>query len=143
MAGNVTPAMKLSFVLAQTKTQKNQSPPTQKKGTNLHAMVTKVLLLNTYESCHRYRKVTKADPHRTCYQTPSTENLQKGSMQKNQSPLIQNLSKSFKQSPQLPHIKTPRLTPKIPCGFWTKLSNFGHSWKNHFPPKTKCKKQGK
>jgi hypothetical protein len=35
------------------------------------------------------------------------------------------------------------LTPKIPCGFGTKLGNFGHCWKNHFPQKFKCKKQGK
>jgi hypothetical protein len=27
------------------------------------------------------------------------------------------------------------LTPKIPCGFWTKLGSFGHSWRNHFPQK--------
>jgi hypothetical protein len=32
------------------------------------------------------------------------------------------------------------LIPKIPCGFWTKLGNFGHSWRNHFPQKNKCKK---
>jgi hypothetical protein len=32
------------------------------------------------------------------------------------------------------------LTPKIPCGFSTKLGNFGHSWRNHFPPKIKFKK---
>jgi hypothetical protein len=35
------------------------------------------------------------------------------------------------------------LIPKIPCGFWTKLGNFGHSWRNHFPQKFKCKKQEK
>jgi hypothetical protein len=27
------------------------------------------------------------------------------------------------------------LTPKIPCGFSTKLGSFGHSWRNHFPQK--------
>jgi hypothetical protein len=32
------------------------------------------------------------------------------------------------------------LTPKIPCGFSTKLGSFGHSWRNHFPPKIKFKK---
>jgi hypothetical protein len=24
------------------------------------------------------------------------------------------------------------LSPKIPCGFWTNLGSFGHSWRNHF-----------
>jgi hypothetical protein len=38
---------------------------------------------------------------------------------------------------------TSILTPKIPCGFWTKLGSFGHSWRIHFPQKFKCKKQGK
>jgi hypothetical protein len=32
------------------------------------------------------------------------------------------------------------LTPKIPCGFGTKLGRFGHSWRNHFSPKIKCEK---
>jgi hypothetical protein len=32
------------------------------------------------------------------------------------------------------------LTPKIPCDFWTKLGSFGHSWRNSFPQKFKCKK---
>jgi hypothetical protein len=27
------------------------------------------------------------------------------------------------------------LTPTILCGFWTKLDNFRHSWRNHFPQK--------
>jgi hypothetical protein len=35
------------------------------------------------------------------------------------------------------------LTPKIPCGFWTKLGSFGHSWRNHFPQKFKYKKTNK
>jgi hypothetical protein len=24
------------------------------------------------------------------------------------------------------------ITPKISCGFWIKLSHFGHGWRNHF-----------
>jgi hypothetical protein len=30
--------------------------------------------------------------------------------------------------------------PKIPCDFWTNLGSFGHTWRNHFFPKNKCKK---
>jgi hypothetical protein len=32
-----------------------------------------------------------------------------------------------------------KLTPKLPYGFWTKLSNFGHSWRNHSFQELKCK----
>jgi hypothetical protein len=35
------------------------------------------------------------------------------------------------------------LTLKIPCGFWTNLSSFGHNWRDHFFPKLKCKKWSK
>jgi hypothetical protein len=32
-------------------------------------------------------------------------------------------------------------SPKIPYGFWTKLSSFGHSWRDHFlQNKIKCTK---
>jgi hypothetical protein len=32
------------------------------------------------------------------------------------------------------------LTSKTPCGFWTSLGSFGHSWRNHFSSNIKCKK---
>ena len=34
----------------------------------------------------------------------------------------------------------PKLAPKILCGFWTNLGKFGHSRRNHFSLKIKCKK---
>jgi hypothetical protein len=34
------------------------------------------------------------------------------------------------------------LTPKIHCGFWTKLDSFGHSCKNHFSPKLNVRNEG-
>jgi hypothetical protein len=38
------------------------------------------------------------------------------------------------------YLKCTLLTPKIPCGFWTNLGNFGHSWRNPFSQKFKSKK---
>jgi hypothetical protein len=34
------------------------------------------------------------------------------------------------------------LTPKIPCGFWTKLGSFGPNCKNHFFPKLNVRNEG-
>jgi hypothetical protein len=39
----------------------------------------------------------------------------------------------FKISAQVGACCQPLLTPKIPCGFWTKQGSFVHSWRNHFP----------
>jgi hypothetical protein len=50
--------------------------------------------------------------------------------------LSQNIGKARKRNTK------PILTPKISCGFWTKLGNFGNTWSDHFLKKLNVKNEG-
>ena len=55
----------------------------------------------------------------------------------NQVPYVYLCTNGCSNGPNLS--STLFLTPKVSCGFWTKLGTVGHNWRNHFSQQNKCK----